>query len=117
VPQALADGGQAPLVAPPHTGPLVDGRGSIAFAATDGHVGVVGPEGAVDVLGEVLCAKGVRSGVIGLTPFGNGAFAVTCEAGVLVRVTGAAGDSLRRPAPSSAASGPVRPNPRDPEND
>lgn len=85
---ALPDGGAPPLVAPPHTGPIVDARGTVAFAATDGRVGVVGPDGAVDTLGEALCAKGARPGVVGLTPFGEGAFAVTCEDGVVARVSG-----------------------------
>ena len=73
------------------------------------------PEGAVDTIGEVLCTKGVRSGVVGLTPFGSGAFAVTCDGGVVARVTGS--DAVRRPAPpaSSAAPDKLRPSPRDPE--
>jgi hypothetical protein len=99
----LPDGGAPPLTAPPHVGPLVDARGAVAFAATDGHVGVVGPDGAVDTIGETLCAKGARSGVVGLTPFGNGAFAVTCDGGVVVRVTGASAEPVR-PAPPPAAS-------------
>ena len=114
-PAALPDGGAPPLVAPPHTGPIVDARGAIAFAATDGRVGVVGPEGAVDTIGEVLCAKGARSGVVGLTPFGNGAFAVTCDGGVVARITGASVERSR-PAPQppgSADPSRLRPAPRD----
>jgi hypothetical protein len=105
-PAVLPDGGAPPLAAPLHAGPIIDSRGAIAFAATDGHVGVVGPEGAVDTIGEVLCAKGVRSGVVGLTPFGNAAFAVTCDGGVVARITGATPEPLRKPAaPSSTGDG------------
>ncbi len=111
-PTALPDGGAPPLVAPPHAGPIVDTRGAIAFAATDGRVGVVGPEGAVDTIGEVLCAKGARSGVVGLTPFGNGAFAVTCDGGVVARVTGASVEPSRPPS-GSADPSRLRPAPRD----
>ena len=84
----LPDGGVTPLVAPPHVPPLVDGRGAVAYAATDGKVGVIGPEGAVEEIGEVLCPRGVRAGVVGLTPAGPGAFAVTCDGGTVVKVTG-----------------------------
>lgn len=98
----LPDGGAPPLVAPPHAGPLVDARGAIAFVATDGHAGVIGPDGAVDTLGELVCAKGARSGVVGLTPFGANAFAVTCDGGVVVRVTGTPEPARGGPASSSA---------------
>jgi hypothetical protein len=97
-PISLPDGGAPPITAPQHVGPIVDADGAIAFAATDGRVGVVRPEGAIDTIGEVLCSKGARSGIVGLTPFGRNAFAVTCEGGVVVRVTGTA-EPLRRPPP------------------
>ena len=89
-PKTLADGGASPLTASPHTGPLVDARGAIAFAAPeDGHIGVVGPEGAVDTIGELICTRTSRSaGVAGLTPLGRGAFAVTCESGAIAKITG-----------------------------
>ncbi|MBX3264058.1 MAG: PQQ-like beta-propeller repeat protein [Labilithrix sp.] len=108
-PATLPDGGAPPLVAPPHAGPIVDARGAIAFASTDGHVGVVGPDGAVDTLGEIVCAKGARSGVVGLTPFGANAFAVTCDGGVVVRVTGAA-----EPPQGAPAAPAISPSPSDP---
>jgi hypothetical protein len=88
-PQPLPDGGTPALAAPPHVGALVDPRGAVAFAATDGTVGVIGPEGAVETLGEAPCTKGPRAGVVGLTPFGAGSFLVTCEGGVVLRITGA----------------------------
>jgi hypothetical protein len=113
----LADGGAAPLEAPAHTGPLVDGRGAVAFAAPDGHVGVVHPDGAVDMLGELICSKTPRSsGVAGLTALGRGAFAVTCESGALAKIVGLEVGSPRRsggiapgtfpPAPGSSAAPP-----------
>ena len=108
-PKTLADGGAAPLVAGGHTGPLVDGRGAVAFAAPeDGHVGVVGPEGAVDTLGELICTRTSRSsGVAGLTPLGRGAFAVTCESGAVAKIVGADTESIRRPGTGSAVSPPT----------
>jgi hypothetical protein len=115
-PVPLADGGAPPLVAPGHVGPIVDERGAIAFAATDGHVGMVAPEGSVDTLGEILCSKGIRSGVVGLTPFGKGAFAVTCDGGVVLKITGTNAEPLRPPSASPPASGSpdkLRPSPRD----
>jgi hypothetical protein len=86
-PQPLPDGGTAALVAPPHVGVLVDPAGAVAFAGTDGSVGVVAPDGGVHTVGEAPCVKGGRSGVVGLTPFGTGSFLVTCEGGVVVRIT------------------------------
>lgn len=114
-PQTLADGGAAPLVAPPHVGPIIDARGAIAFAATDGHVGIVTPEGAVETIPEQLCSRtGRTSGsVAGLTPFGRGSFAVTCVDGVVVRVAGPEADAARpssgtlRPAPSATPRPPA----------
>jgi hypothetical protein len=92
----LPDGGVAPLVAPPHAGVLVDARGAAAFAAPDGHVGVVAPDGSLDAIGELVCTRAGRSaGIAGLTPLGRGTFVVTCEAGAVVRVTGSDRDALR----------------------
>lgn len=89
-PTTLPDGGQIALTAPPHVGPIVDSRGAVAFASTDGHVGLVTPDGAVETIGELLCSKNGRSsGVTGLTPFGRGSFVVTCDGGVITRVVGA----------------------------
>jgi hypothetical protein len=89
-PKTLPDGGAAPLAAGGHTGPLVDARGAVAFAAPeDGHVGVIGPDGAVDTVGELICTRTSRSsGVAGLTSLGRGAFAVTCESGAIAKIVG-----------------------------
>ena len=121
-PRTLPDGGAPPLVASAHTGPLVDARGAVAFAAPeDGHVGVVGPEGAVDTLGELICTRTSRSaGIAGLTALGRGAFAVTCESGAVAKITGPEAESLRRPAPAAAPpSGRPSPPPaaRGPDDD
>lgn len=124
IPQVLPDGGAAPLVAPPHVGPVVDARGTIAFAATDGHVGVVTPEGAVETIGEQLCSRSGRTTgtVAGLTPFGRGSFAVTCGEGVVVRVLGPEAEAPRpsssalRRAPS-AAPRPPAPTPPEPDDE
>ena len=93
-----------------HTGPLVDARGAVAFAAPeDGHVGVVGPEGAVDTIGELICTRTSRSaGIAGLTPLGRGAFAVTCESGAVAKITGARGRlaTPHGPRRSSAVGSP-----------
>ncbi len=95
---SLPDGGVAPLVAPPHTGVLVDARGAVAFAAPDGHVGVVAPDGSTDTIGELICSRSGRSaGVAGLTPTGPAAFVVTCEAGSAVLVAGSEADRGTRP--------------------
>jgi outer membrane protein assembly factor BamB len=102
-PQVLADGGVPPLVAPSHTGPLVDARGGVAFASVDGRVGVVSPEGAVELLADAPCPRtGRNGGVAGLTPVSRGAFVVACEGGAVVMVVGPEADSIRRSQPSPA---------------
>lgn len=110
MPKTLADGGAAPLVASAHTGPLVDARGAVAFAAPeDGHIGVVGPDGAVDTIGELICTRTSRSaGIAGLTALGRGAFAVTCESGAIAKITGPEADSIRRAPPPSSPSPALR---------
>ena len=109
VPVTLADGGPAPLVARPHIGPLVDARGAVAFAAPDGKVGLLAPQGNVDTIGELLCSQTAQSArIAGLTAAGTGAFAVTCEAGVVVKINGQNADS-----PKLRPSSPLlNPSPR-----
>jgi len=125
-PPILPDGGAAPLVAPAHTPVLVDARGAIAFAATDGHVGMVTAEGAVDTIGELVCTKTPRSsGIAGLTPTGRGSFAVACEGGALVRIAGENAvlrpSSARAippgPAPLRPPAAPAPPPPGDDDDD
>jgi len=105
-PQVLADGGTAPLVAPGHVGAIIDSRGTIAFAATDGHVGVITPEGAVDIIGDTICrASGRSAGIAGLTPYGPGSFLITCESGTVARVIGPNAEPVRK------SSTTVKPSP------
>ncbi|MFO0741319.1 MAG: hypothetical protein U0270_35815 [Labilithrix sp.] len=104
VPNVLPDGGLPALTAPPHVGPIVDARGGIAFATTDGRIGTIAPDGALDTLSETFCTKtSVRSGVVGLSPFGASGFAVTCDGGLVVRVVGSTNAG---PPPSAAPSPP-----------
>ncbi len=120
----LSDGGAAPLVAPPHVAPLVDDAGAAAFATPEGQVGVVTPQGAVEVLGESPCPRTGRSaGIAGLASAGRSAFYVTCESGVVLKVTGPGADApsatrprLRKPAAATSASAP-RPAPAEPPDD
>ncbi|MBS2020517.1 MAG: hypothetical protein JST00_47110 [Deltaproteobacteria bacterium] len=121
----LPDGGAPPLVAPLHVGPLVDGRGGIAWvspAPGESKVGVVTAEGAVDVIGEAICTPrgSSSSGVTGLTPFGRGSFLVTCAGGSVTRIVGPEAENLRRSTvrvtpvrpPAGAGSGSAPPPPR-----
>lgn len=87
-PPSLPDGGAAPLLAPPHVAPLVDARGTVAFATPSGRVGVARPDGAIAWLGETKpCGTAAHpSAVAGLTPLSNRAFVVTCRNGTLVRI-------------------------------
>jgi outer membrane protein assembly factor BamB len=105
-PQLAPDGGPLAAVVPLHTGPIVDGAGTLAFGTADGYVGVVSASG-VDQLGEVMCMRsaglaGPRpspappvAAFAGLAPAGPSAFVVACETGVVVKVTArpAAGES------------------------
>lgn len=110
-PSVLPDGGMPTLTPPPHAGPIVDARGGIAFATTDGRIGTIAPEGALDTLSETFCTKTtVRSGVVGLTPFGANAFAVTCDGGLVVRIVGSSAAAPGPAAPGSAASPKAAPS-------
>ncbi|HVJ93505.1 MAG TPA: hypothetical protein VM580_27075 [Labilithrix sp.] len=108
-PVMLPDGGAAPLVAPPHVGPLVDPSGTMAFAAPDSHVGVLSADGAVHMLDETLCMKGTRSGIVGLTPFGSGGFAVTCDNGTVLRIVGPNAGHVPTPPASARSAEPPKP--------
>ncbi len=109
----LADGGAAPLVAPPHTGVFVDSRGTIAYASTEGKVGVISPEGVVEALNELPCSRSSRSsGISGITPWGKGAFVLACEGGNLVKVIGpeaAASSAPSKPEDKSLRKTPAKP--------
>jgi hypothetical protein len=99
----LPDGGPAPLNPPAHTAPIIDARGAVAFASTEGSIGMITPEGAVETLRETLCSRSGRSsGVAGITPFGPGAFVVTCEGGSVAKVVGRGSGSAPPPPPGRA---------------
>jgi hypothetical protein len=91
-PAAAPDGGVPALVIPPHTGPLVDAGGTIAFATPEGLVGIVAPSGTVELLGDALCSRSAQAGsrplppVVGLAPAGRGAFVVACSSGSIHRI-------------------------------
>jgi len=94
-PMALADGGAAAMVAPPHAGVLVDAAGSVAFATPEGFIGVVSAASGVRMLGESpwatrITAAGKPHGgnIIGISPSRDG-FIVASDSGNLVEVVGA----------------------------
>lgn len=90
-PTLLPDGGLPPVVIPPHTGPLVDSAGTVAFFTPEGVVGVASRESGVSVLGEPPCGRPTASRAPnhpGLAPAGPKSFTVVCENGTLVRISG-----------------------------
>jgi hypothetical protein len=88
-----ADGGVAPLAALPHTPPIVDAAGTLAFATTDGAVGVVAG-GIVDILPDACPpapgARGTTAPTAGLVPSRAGAFVAACRGGTLLSLRGSA---------------------------
>jgi hypothetical protein len=97
----LADGGAGTLSVPPHTGPLVDAAGTLAFGTPEGRVGVLTKDGALELLGDPICLRAAGLGTrgptpppptaayAGLAPAGPNAFVVACETGVVLMVTAA----------------------------
>lgn len=74
-----ADGGVAvPSYAPASPAVLVDEAGRVAFARTDGRVGVVSANGQVRLTSKRSCGT-----PISLTPAGKGKFVVACRTGDL----------------------------------
>lgn len=95
-PVLLADGGTAPYIPAAHSGTLVDAAGTIAFAASEGRIGVVTASGTVETLGETLCTrssnatKGLGT-IVALAPASrghgeSGAMLAICDNGALVKV-------------------------------
>ncbi len=83
------DGGLVVYTPQPHVGVLVDRGGAIAFASPEGMVGVVDSTGLLSTVtsADSPCAKnGSKFAVAGLTPFGNGAFIVTCVNGNVLKI-------------------------------
>ena len=96
-PPVATDGGVAPLVPILHTPPLVDSAGTVAFATSEGSLGVVLAGGATVELLADGCATtsghdpGGRpdpSRAAGLAPLGPGAFVAACRSGSIVAVRG-----------------------------
>jgi hypothetical protein len=98
-PPALApDGGTAALVAPPHTAPLVDADGRVAFATANGSIGVAAASGSELVVdacppaptspAPVGAGAGRLPPVVGLAPLESGAFVAACASGTLLAVRG-----------------------------
>lgn len=79
LPDADADAGVAtPVYAPASPAVLVDEKGRVAFARTDGRVGVVSPEGQVRYAPKRGCGTPVS-----IVPAGKSKFLVACRTGDL----------------------------------
>jgi outer membrane protein assembly factor BamB len=92
--------GAAAIAVPtlPHTAPLVDANGTLAFATSDGSLGVVaglatpatagGPavELVVDACPPSLNASRTTPPVTGIAPLGPGAFVAACASGTVLAV-------------------------------
>jgi putative pyrroloquinoline-quinone binding quinoprotein len=90
-PPAAVDGGVAALVGSPHTPPLIDSSGTLAFATVDGAIGVASG-GAVELLGEACepplgSAAHAAPPVVGLAPLEAGVFVAVCHAGAVLAIT------------------------------
>lgn len=89
---AAPDAGVAALTATKHTPPLVDLRGTFAFATPEGAIGVAGPK-SVELLGEA-CESPVETAaraappVVGFAPLEKGAMVAVCNAGAVLAITG-----------------------------
>jgi hypothetical protein len=91
-----SDGGPTPIAGGTHCPPVVDGAGTIAFATTDGSLGVVTATehgGSAELLrgacGPAPAAFALTSpAVVGLAPLSAGAFVAVCHSGSVLAVTG-----------------------------
>jgi hypothetical protein len=95
-PPLATDGGVAPLVAIPHTPPLVDAAGTIAFATSEGSLGVAAGS-TVELVADGCVSSGTTrdprpdpSRAAGLAPLGPGVFIAACRSGLVVAVRGQA---------------------------
>jgi hypothetical protein len=87
-PAVAADGGAVIPAAVPHTPPVVDGAGTLAFAGLDGAVGVL-TGGVVDAVASVCPqARAPAAPVTALVPLGPGEILVACRSGLLVAMHG-----------------------------
>ncbi len=90
-PPMAADGGAGALVAPAHAPPIVDDAGRLAFATSDGTVGVVtgaGSEALSDACPVAVATVGRLPAVAGMAPLETGAFVVACASGTVLAVRG-----------------------------
>lgn len=91
-PPALADGGAVALTVPPHSGPIVDADGNMAFVSPEGQIGVMTKNGDVELLSDYPCSRGfipgvgVRNTAARISPAESGAFIVACQAGFVSKV-------------------------------
>jgi outer membrane protein assembly factor BamB len=90
------DGGAVPIVVPPHSGPIVDSSGTLAFAAPDGPVGIAtgsGTTASIELVSELVCSRSAAPGsrpaatVAGLAPASSGTLVVACSSGAVVKVS------------------------------
>jgi hypothetical protein len=103
-PPVAADGGAGALLPPPHTPPLVDDGGRLAFATSDGSVGVVsggGSEVVADACPVAVATVGRLPAIAGMAPLETGTIVVVCTSGTLLAVRG----SQPRPSSPAAAGG------------
>jgi hypothetical protein len=90
-PTSAPDGGPGALSAGPHTPPLVDAAGTLAFATTAGAIGIT-TGGRTERLDQDICEQPVGTGarsapaVVGLAPLEPGAFVAACRAGALLAI-------------------------------
>jgi hypothetical protein len=111
LPAVTTDGGVAPLVAGPHTPALIDDAGTLAFATTDGAIGVIDTAAGatVELLADAcppfatraVGGGGVAAPTVALAPLEPGVFVAACRSGTLLAVHGA--------GPAAAASGERQP--------
>jgi hypothetical protein len=101
-PPATLDGGLALLPSGPHTPPLVDDAGTVAFATLEGGVGVVAagvPGATAERLPDACPLSAARPSVpagragpaapvAGLAPLGAGAFVAVCRSGMVLALGG-----------------------------
>jgi hypothetical protein len=100
----LVDAGASPA-APPHTGPLVDIAGTMAFSTTEGSVGVVAGLGSASPTVELVadaCPTSSTSAhplppIAGLAPLPPAQFVAVCTSGAVLAVS--SGPAGRRAGP------------------
>jgi hypothetical protein len=90
----VVDAGASIAASPPHTAPLVDAAGTLAFATTEGGVGIVAGLGTANATVELVadaCPSVSSSArplapVAGLAPLPPAQFVAVCESGAVIAV-------------------------------